>query len=326
MRPRLNFKVFARFFWGVASEKEKSHVYNSEESDQMLKQEWEEVKNLEPISQEQQDEIFYQVKHNYRKKKLTQTFNQKFMRIAAIFILAIAVSSVLFIFTDIYEKLGSKEVAYIEKSNPKGQRSKIVLPDNSIVWLNADSKVRYAEEFTNKDNRNIELKGEAFFEVDHNPDKPFIVQVNGLAVTVLGTSFNIKGYDESEEIKTTLVHGKVGLDPGANSEKTYLKPGEMGVYNKRMSSVNIQKNIDVFEIISWKEGKLIFDNEPFVVIAAELERWYGVKFHIPAEIKGKYRYTMTITDENVQEVCKLIQETTPVDYRIEGKQVYFEIK
>ncbi len=323
MKPKLNFKIFAKFFWGVASEQEKEHVYKSLESDQMLEKHWENGAGLSATDEKEKDGMLHRInKNKSQDRDLVRTINQKLMRVAAVFILLVAIGSVLYIFTDIDKKFQFNKISYVEKVNPKGQRSKIILPDESIIWLNADSKIQYAEDFLKHDKRLLKLKGEAFFDVSHNPDKPFTIQVDEINVNVLGTKFNVRAYPGYNSVQTTLVQGKVSLLNKSNNQVSYLEPGDMGVYQKDGNSILVRKRVDVNKMIAWKEGKLIFDNEPFTHLAAELERWYDIDIEIDEKLKGKYRYTMTITDESIQEVCKLIQETTPVEVKITEDQVY----
>jgi ferric-dicitrate binding protein FerR (iron transport regulator) len=238
-------------------------------------------------------------------------------------ILLLAVGTVLYLFTDHPYQFLTQEVEYTVHENPKGQRSQIVLPDGSLVWLNSDSKLSYAEDFSNVENRNIKLEGEAYFDVKHNSEKPFVVSINDIKVKVLGTRFNIRGFNENNEINTLLVSGKVAISNQTNSIKKQLSPGSMGIYSKKEKKLEIKSGIDIEKNISWKNGKLIFDNEPLLTLVKELERWYGVSFEIPESLKGKYRYTITITDESVPEVCELIKRTTPISYTIKGNKVYF---
>jgi ferric-dicitrate binding protein FerR (iron transport regulator) len=321
MGKKINFKQFAKFFWGVASEKEKKQVYNSKASDEMLKKHW---NDLEASQNEEKSttELFSKISNDKEKSIPIFTIG-RLSRVAAVMILLLAVGTVLYLFTDHPYQFLTQEVEYTVHENPKGQRSQIVLPDGSLVWLNSDSKLSYAEDFSNVENRNIKLEGEAYFDVKHNSEKPFVVSINDIKVKVLGTRFNIRGFNENNEINTLLVSGKVAISNQTNSIKKQLSPGSMGIYSKKEKKLEIKSGIDIEKNISWKNGKLIFDNEPLLTLVKELERWYGVSFEIPESLKGKYRYTITITDESVPEVCELIKRTTPISYTIKGNKVYF---
>ncbi|MGM0613462.1 MAG: FecR family protein [Bacteroidota bacterium] len=317
MKPRLNLKLFAKFFWGISDDDEKQEVYNSEESDQMLKEHWEHPKS-ELLSQEEKELMLSKMKQS-KSAKLTR-LNSRVWRIAAVIVLLITIGGLYQIFV---QPLESEDISYVEKSNPAGQRSHFILPDNSVVWLNAQSTIIYPESFEDLSQRKIELKGEAYFEVTHRASKPFVVETDIFDVEVLGTSFNVKAYEEDEEYTTTLTEGKVKLSDEKEKKKTFLNTGEMYVYNKKKQSTDVRKGIDTEKITSWKDGKLVFDDVAFSSVAKELERWYGTEIELTSSIKGKYSYTMTITDEKLKEVCQLIKESSPVEFDIQDNKVKF---
>lgn len=315
MKPRLNLKLFAKFFWGVASDEEKKEIYDSEESQQMLKEQWNKS-GKESLNPEDKKKMLNRIENKQNSK--VRNLYTRLWRVAAIVILLIAIGGLYQIF---FNPLQNTQLTYIEKSNPAGQRSQIVLPDNSVVWLNAQSTITYPESFDNLNNREIELDGEAYFDVTHSNTQPFIVKTGHINVRVLGTSFNVKAYTGDEQFMTTLVSGKVELTD-QEKDKTHLNPGQMCVYNKKKQSFDI-KQVDAKKITSWKEGKIIFEDVPFSDMAKELERWYGKEIEISNEIRGKHSYTMTITDEQLKEVCHLIEESSPVKYNIQDSKVIF---
>lgn len=320
---KLDFKKFAKFFWGIASDKEKEHVYSSDESHVMLKKEWDKSAGQATQSQFPKEYLYNRIRR--QKPSPSETFHKKrtwVFRAAAIFVLLFAVGSLLHIFSDFGIKWGEKEILYVEKSTSRGERMQVVLPDNSKIWLNAASSITYPETLGENDERIVELKGEAYFQVKHREECPFIVKTDQMHVRVLGTSFNVRAYPEDESINTFLVEGSVQLLNNIEEEKI-LKPGEMGVYAKDDNSIFVDSDVAIEDKLAWKEGKLVFDNENFTTLAMELERWFDVNITIQDKLKGKYRYTMTITDENIREVCALIKETTPVECRIEGNNIYF---
>ncbi len=320
---KLDFKKFAKFFWGVASDKDKDHVYSSEESHEMLKKEWDKSAGQGGQSQFSKKYIYNQIRN--QKPSPSKTSQKKrvwVFRAAAMLVLLFAVGSLLYIFSDFEFKSSEKEIVYIEKTTSRGERKQVILPDNSKIWLNAASSITYPETLGENGERTVELEGEAYFQVEKSEELPFIVKTDQMQVKVLGTSFNVRAYPEDESINTLLVEGSVRLLNNVEEEKI-LKPGELGVYSKGDNSIFVDSDIAIEDKLAWKEGKLVFDNEKFVTVARELERWFDVNINIKDELKGKYRYTMTITDENIREVCTLIKETTPVECKIEGSDVYF---
>jgi len=314
MKPRLNLKLFAKFFWGLADEKEKKKIFESKDSDEMLKKHWDES-GSRSLNAEDKERILEQVQSRTKGKLLRM---HGMWRVAAVIVLLVAIGGAIEFFVQ-----PTQNITYIEKSNPSGARSQIVLPDNSVVWLNAQSKIIYPETFKELDRRVVELQGEAYFEVTHNKMQPFTVKTKRFDVQVLGTSFNVKSYEQNNEYMTTLVSGSVKLSDKKDTREEILKPGEMGVFHANRKAFEIRENVDVKRILAWKDGKMIFDNASFIKLTRELERWYGVNIILDPALKGKHRYTMTITDENLREVCNLIKETTPVKYTIQDNKVIF---
>lgn len=165
----------------------------------------------------------------------------------------------------------------IIKSNPKGQKSTIMLSDGTKVILNSESELTYTTGYGKKD-RKVTLSGEAFFEVAENPDKPFTVQTNHLNTTALGTSFNVLAY-ENEFEEVSLLSGKVRVEKNRdNKHHEILTPGEMIQLDREVNMV--KKAFDPEHKAMWRNGILYLKDTPFDVTIAKLERWYGVDFKI----------------------------------------------
>lgn len=172
-----------------------------------------------------------------------------------------------------------------------GSRTRLVLPDNSVVWLNAGSKLTYPQPFGGSD-RTVTLTGEAFFDVVKS-SKPFIIHTEGIQIRVLGTAFNVRSYPAEKKIETSLIHGRVEITLDKSPEKKYvLKPNEKLTLNteENKSTLHAAKNPLPLAIVSnlryldsntiaetsWVENKLIFLDESFEDVARKMERWYGV--------------------------------------------------
>ncbi len=322
MRPKLNYRVFARFFWGLASEKEKDHVYGSQESHQMMRRQWE-AGSEAPYGEELVDELFERIRPRpSASRKSRRIWRPRLARIAAVVLVFIGLGTVTYLL-GFHSQLLEPPVNYVEKSNPGGQRSLIVLPDDSRVWLNAESSLRYPDTFKGQKRRVVKLSGEAYFEVASRGAKAFVVRTSDLSVKVTGTRFNVRAYPEEQHIETTLVEGRVVVDPQCDSKARDLKPGHQASYSRTHHVLEIIPDVNVQEKIAWKNGRLIFNNDPFVEVARDLERWYGVDIHLSPGLKGKHRYTMTITDESLREVCEMLRTTTPLSCTVRNQKVYF---
>ena len=290
----------------------------------MMRRHWQEGRAY-PIQENMPDDLFERIqKRKIYAGQRSRSFSSRLLRLAAALILLVALGSVTYLFV-YHSRMLEPDVTYIEKSNPGGQRSMIVLPDDSRLWLNASSQVRYPETFQGFNRRFIELTGEAYFEVEQDADKQFVVHTGDLSVRVEGTRFNVKAYPEERYIETTLVEGVVVVSPVSLTQVHEMRPGSKAVYSRTDHSVGIHQKANVLESIAWKDGKLIFNNEPFAEVVRELERWYGVEIHLDDRLMGKHRYTMTITDESLQRVCQLLSNTTPMNYRINRGQVFFSV-
>ncbi|MBX3256780.1 MAG: FecR domain-containing protein [Chitinophagaceae bacterium] len=222
----------------------------------------------------------------------------------------------------------SSSIAYNTLSTPRGGQYNLVLPDGSKVWLNAASSLRYPVAFA-KNKREVEIKGEAYFEVaaQKNGDikVPFIVKVNGedgllkSSVEVLGTHFNINAYDEEESVNTTLLEGKVKVLPPGSGSSVVLLPGQQSRVNKAGAARVIQ-DADVEEAVAWKNGLFLMNSADIPVVLRQLGRWYDVDIvysnKVPeGKISGDIPRNMKLS-----EVLK-IMKLSGVDFNITGKQI-----
>lgn len=248
---------------------------------------------------------------------------EKWLKVAVVLIGIMASS--IFITKTIMDSRDAMEnqISMVVKDNPVGRRI-ITLPDGSTVTLNAQSKVSYPSEFS--EFREIELTGEAFFEVVEDKSRPFIVKTDGITTQVLGTSFNVKAYPGAEETSVSLVSGKVLVKSNQDkSKELVLSPGEAAGFNKKTREMII-RNFDYMEEITWKDGTLYFRETPVKEVFNRLEKWYGVTFHyekIPNEIKP---ISGSFTDEYLDNVLESIGYTVKFDFEIEEKDVYVQFK
>ena len=153
---------------------------------------------------------------------------------------------------------------------PRGGEFNLTLSDGTRVWLNAETELRYPVQFNGKE-RVVYLKGEAYFEVSKNKEKPFLVQVDDMSVKVYGTEFNVNTYNK---IETVLVTGSVGMNQGG--KEVLLKPNQKGVFDQVSGKITVE-DVDVLAYVSWKNGDFIFRNESLNSIMDKLSRWYGLE-------------------------------------------------
>lgn len=244
----------------------------------------------------------------------------------------------ILVFLFISKQSENTQLVFISK---KGTKNKMILPDGTKVWLNADSKLTLAKQFTGP-TREVRLSGEAYFEVAHDKSHPFVISANAIKVKVLGTVFNLKAYPDDEDTETTLIQGQVEVSiDGQSSSRISLKPGEkLKVHNEKNTSSNATKeHIKPTILLTktsvaikdnqaseslWTEDKLVFDAEPFENVAAKLGRWYNKNIIIEDEALKQASFTATFEEKTLKEVLTALQYTTRFRYRIEENVVYIQ--
>ena len=192
-----------------------------------------------------------------------------------------------------YSSHDSIEMANDNKNNeliiPKGGEYQVVLADGTKVWLNSASRLIYPQSFMGKERR-VVLSGEAFFDVTHDAERPFVVETSRMNVKVLGTRFNVNDYDDNEEVSTTLVNGSVEIISG-DQQAFRLVPGEQA-YGKENELEKREVNVRLYT--SWIDGKFLFNNTELEEIAKQISRWYDVEIFFSSESVKKVRFTGAI--------------------------------
>lgn len=239
-----------------------------------------------------------------------------------------------------------KNLASREVKTLKGSQSYLTLPDGTEVWLNANSKIVYDDDF-NVSDRQVTLTGEAYFQVAENENKPFVIRAGGLKVRVLGTVFNVRSYPDEQNIETTLVSGSVEItlddQPGNTIQ---LKPGEkLSVHNRLnadyiatrrfkdslestgaplllLSKMKVNPDDSTLIDAAWKEGKLVFDGEDFGKVASKIEKWYNVTIVVENENLYTTSFTGVFGKKTLTTVLSTLQATGKLTYRQENDTVY----
>lgn len=212
--------------------------------------------------------------------------------------------------------------ADISVEAPLGSKTKLFLPDGTLVWLNAGSRMTYSQGF-GVDNRKVELEGEGYFEVKRNEKIPFFVKTKDLQLQVLGTKFNFRDYPEDHEVVVSLLEGKVGLNNLLREEKeAVLSPDERAVLNKANGLLTVE-SVTASNASQWTDGYLFFDEELLPDIAKELERSYNVKIHIANDSLKTFRFygNFVRREQNIQEVLEALASTEKMQYKIEERNI-----
>ena len=212
-----------------------------------------------------------------------------------------------------------QEIVYNTIVVPRGGEYKLELADGTLVWLNSDSELRYPVKFAGSQ-RDVWLKGEGYFEVSKNPEKPFRVVVDDMIVKVLGTSFNINAYKDRGNILTTLVSGKVDIQDMSEKSLVVMSPNQQVDF--RHGKISSVQEVDITRFVSWIDGKFYFNDMTLENIMSQLQRWYDIEvFFVDEELKS-YPFTGVIRrDFTAGQIFEIIEKTTRVKFNVRGKCV-----
>lgn len=221
------------------------------------------------------------------------------------------------------DKVAKKEaVIYNYLTIPRGGQYFVVLSDGTKVWLNSESKLKYPVKFAKNELREVTLLyGEAYFDVSpstkHNGAK-FKVNTKNQQVIVYGTQFNVKAYDDSDKIYTTLVEGSISIDNGSVHKK--ITPDSQAIISNK--GIEIKKDIDVLYEVAWKNGTFMFYKERLDDMLISLSRWYDVEVFYDNEAKKKEIFSGLLKrTDNIEELLNLLQKTGAVTFTIEDNKI-----
>jgi ferric-dicitrate binding protein FerR (iron transport regulator) len=317
-------ELLERYFYDELDEREKRLLFSAIEKEAELKTEFIRLQNikglmaLSPSNTIGQEEAKAALRRFYAEIRSMRRhrFLQSFYRYAA----AVAIA-VLSTFLTVRYVGGKNDQLYSEIVVPVGQRVNITLADGSNVWLNSRSKLRIPKSFDGK-YRKVYLDGEAFFNVEKNEHKPFIIETSRYDLRVLGTQFNVLNYSEMTMFETTLIEGQVEITKSGSKEKITLSANEQVVLKDNQLLKSIVKSVDM---TSWKEAILTFDAEPFSEITKKLELYYDVKFIIQNTKAMDVVYTGKFkASDSIEKIINVIHLTNKFEYRLspDNKIIY----
>ncbi|MDR0698642.1 MAG: DUF4974 domain-containing protein [Tannerella sp.] len=241
-----------------------------------------------------------------------------FLRYAAAFILGILS---LYMIYHLGGKRPGEMIADTRMETGIGDKSKIMLPDGSVVWVNSCTSVAYGD-MKRGGERTVYLQGEAYFEVKTDKRRPFLVRTDALTYRVTGTSFNVYSFEDEENTSVALLEGAVMVE--YDNRSYTLSPGERFTYNK-VTGDFIVENADVDLLSSWRRGEFVFDGMTFDELVNRLERLYNVKFIFENESIRKESFGGTLRDyDSLETIMKVIKTSIPIKYRIEENRVFIQ--
>lgn len=240
-------------------------------------------------------------------------------QVAAVVLLAVAFSVFYQQFKERSSIAPIEQTVYQEVNASCGTQTRLTLSDGSVVWLNSGSTLCFPLSFRNQNNRKVELQGEGYFDVKKNEKQPFIVHTSAIDVKVLGTSFNVSAYKNEHEITVALVEGKVALVKEINGvikKILELNPMESAIFNPKKNNI-VHSKVDLIDkYTAWKDGRIVFYNDPIEKVVSRLENWYNVEIEVDDSTLSKYHFTATFIDESLEQVFKLLSLSSPMEYEI----------
>lgn len=312
--------LFLRYCSGMATTEEITEVEKmiagssalSDELDQLSKT----LKIQSSITEMESVDIpagYIKMKNKIRNAKKKKPLRFYLLRMAAIFSVPLLISTLAFGYMA-FSKQEEKVISYMEVTSAPGLVSCFELPDRSKVWLNSGSTLRYPTLFDDSA-REVELTGEGYFEVESDQTNPFYVTTkSGIKVMAHGTEFNVNTHKNN--IETVLAEGKIDVIY-ANRSLQQLKPGEQALFDMETKQLSIRE-VNVYEKIAWKDGKIIFRNAPLDEVFDRLSERYNVDIvlHDHHQLSDRYRSRVTFTDETIQQIFTYLSVAAPIEWKI----------
>jgi len=260
---------------------------------------------------------FEQIREKIRISSIKSRMNRLFIvlsKAAAILFIPLLVAALYFYLN----KPQSASTELLALTTQKGEHTSVILPDGSKAWLNVDTKLSYPVDY-GINSRNIELEGEAYFEVEKNKELPFEVKSGNLTTTALGTKFVISAYPGSSELKSSLVDGSVEIKYGNVSK--ILNPGQQIIVNKNRSEYSINFFNEEYEL-AWKNNQLTFRLTPFEIVMEDLEKWYDINIdYNQASFRSETLTVRFERHETLEQVLKVITKATGSKYSVKDKNI-----
>lgn len=325
-------ELINKYLLGTASEKQmlelEQWVNESDENRRIFSK----AVNIAAVSSRRNPEMgnniedLHKIIVDLRKKELKRRFRRMFATIT------VAASIVLFISlyanyriakykTDVDYILAQSNVT-LEYSTPYGTKSKVLLPDSSIVWLNSGSNISFPSKFSGN-SREVYFSGEGFFEIAKDSTHPMnVITPQGLNVIVLGTQFNLSAYTDNKDISIMLVSGKVEIETKQGNKKFSIMPKERCIVDNNSAKYVINIPQDTLPILGWKAGWLVFDDVPLEQVFKNMRRVYGVEFIFKDKTIFNQKLSAKFKDESLTQVLDLMHRVSLINYFIKDSSVY----
>ncbi len=326
-----NNKLITKYYQNNCSPEERRFVEQcfvdvkcAREITDAAKQEWEEISS-EGNNKGLLSDILYKIHYNIRLEEFRKLKARKWItktKSIALKISAAVLIPLTFFTVWLWQgqnTLSDNQLVFTEIHAPYGSRVQFNLPDGSSGWLNSGSSLKFPIAFTGKE-RKVILDGEGYFDVIKNPKKTFIVSTKHYQIRALGTSFNVMAYSDFDSFEeVTLESGKVRIEKlrrdGTTAKIIDLSPGQHAHIDKQLNTVRIS-NDEADKYTAWKDGKLIFRNDPLERVIMNLERYYNIDIEVEDEQMLKYHFHATFEEETLFETLRLLKLSSAIDYKI----------
>jgi transmembrane sensor len=324
---RFDSERISRFFRRRDSDEDSSYinkVFSDRDKEvelkQLLKKHWYELVQEDGEEDKNFDHILHRIHYDINMNSVQNNNTPMrsainwFSRVAAILLLPLSI----YFATTIGKITKDENLAWVEIQAPAWTRAQFSLPDGTTGWLNSNSDIKYSVDFSN--NRLVKLSGEAYFDVAKDAGRPFQVEADEIIVTVTGTRFNIASYKNEDVVEVVLEEGEVVCFNKAKNESCTLKPDDYLLFDKNKKEHKVEL-VQSDKYSSWKDGKLVFRNDPLDVIGRRLERWYNIEVEVRGEKTNNTGLWATFIDDNLEEVLKLLRLSLAIHYEVEYPQL-----
>lgn len=318
--------IIIRLFSGEANIDEKKHIKNwlnhSSENRKLyadLKEIWLSAGSIDNTDQYDLEKAIIQFKD-----KIDQEKKASFRRIKIFNVLKYAAIALLVLALPLSYIMGEKnsvlQDTYTTISCAMGDKTNIILPDSSFVFLNSGSRITFNNNFK-KGKRHVFLEGEAYFSVTKDKENPFHIKTSEIEVEVLGTEFNLKAYPNEKTISTTLIEGSLRIY--SSKQRTIIEPNQKLIYNTKTKRMALIELTDTSSEIDWKDGRLVFRNESLGELELKLERWFDVDIVLADEAVKTRKFTGTLEGESILDVLSYFSLAQSMDYKRQGNNITF---
>ena len=303
-----DYLFVSEWFENIESEDEIKHAIQNH-WEEFKPENWSENKNLSVV--------FERIKQKIAEAKPVISLKFRVLRFytraAAVLLIPLLIYS---FYSTFYPKDTQRQESSVEIFSPLGARTRFELPDGTKGWLNSGSSLKYTTDFN--ENRNVRLTGEAWFDVVHDEKMPFLVHTRSLDIVDLGTKFNVAAYADENVTDVVLQEGKVEINGNNGVFQVSLNPNEKFIFNRKSKKGKIQ-TVNAEQFSAWKDGLLVFRNEPLSEVLKQVGRWYNVNIILTDKDLAKFRYRATFQEEQVEEVIRLISLTVPIKYTFDNR-------